>query len=387
MILKIYKMIFISFVAFFLQLQTNAQTDSLSKPISEWEIFPIINYDSDAGFGYGGKGFIYNLLGFKESFDVTLYNSIKGERWYRVVFSTPDIQRRQGTKYPLAFDLTFDYDKWISYKFYSTNYSYQTGTQTNTSENYIREPIELTAMFSRGFAKDFVAELGARFKSISCYNFNSTGLLQYRTPTKAKYVSLIFNFRWDTRTNFINPLNGFVLEIDNEYAPNLLKPGDSFYKVGILSQFYLTVFRPNYVLANRIILQTITDVNYKLQLPLGGNNTVRGLPQDRYLSTSTALINTEFRFPIWRRLGGIAGLDMGSISSASYDYYVDLDPGWIVNPVLGLRFYMDNFVVRLMWDLEMKQREFISTLDKSFNFPSSVFQPSFDIFMTTLFLN
>lgn len=314
---------------------TEAQQDSIEN--SEVELFPIINYDSDSGFGYGGKGFLYNFLGIKESFDLTLYNSTKGERWYRVVFSTPDIQRRQGTKYPIAFDLTFDYDKWINYKFYSSSYNFQTGEVVDRSENYIREPIEITAMFSRGFAKDLVAELGARIKSISCYNFDSTGSLQYRTPANIKYVSFILNFRWDTRTHFINPLNGFVLEMDNEYSPDLLKQGDSFYKFGILSQYYLTLFKPNYVWANRIILQTITEVNYQLQLPLGGNNTVRGLPQDRYLSTSTALINSEFRFPIWKRFGGIVGVDIGNSNST---------PGWIINPVIGLRFYMDNFVVR-----------------------------------------
>lgn len=322
----------------------NAQKDSLNN--FEIELFPILNYDSDAGFGYGGKGFLYNFLGGEESFDFTLYNSTKGERWYRVVFSTPDIQRRQGTKYPIAFDLTFDYDKWINYKFYSTYYNYQTGEVVDRSENYIREPIELTAMFSRGFAKDFVAELGARFKNISCYNFDSTGILQYRTQTDVKYLSLIFNFRWDTRTNFINPQNGFVLEIDNEYSPDLFKQGYPFYKLEILSQFYLTLLKPNYVWANRIILQTITDVTYQLQLPLGGNNTVRGLSQDRYLSTSTTLINSEFRFPVWKRFGGIAGLDMGSIGSFFCDSNRENDPGWIINPVLGLRFYMDNFVVR-----------------------------------------
>lgn len=337
MLLKNDIIIFVVFTTLFWHFQLLAQTDSVSQHNSEWEAFPIINYDSDAGFGYGGKGFLYNFLGSKESFDLTLYNSTKGERWYRLVFSFPDIQRRQGTKYPIAFDLTFDYDKWISYKFYSTYYNYQSGTPVSGSENYIREPIELTAMFSRGFTKDFVAELGARFKNISCYNFDSTGLLQYRTPTEAKYISLIFNFRWDTRTNFINPLTGFVLEIDNEYSPNLLKQGNSFYKFVILSQFYLTLFKPNYVWANRIILQTITDLNYQLQLPLGGNNTVRGLPQDRYLSTSTTLINSEFRFPVWRRFGGIAGVDIGNIEST---------PNLVINPVIGLRFYMDNFVVR-----------------------------------------
>ena len=314
-----------------------SQTDSLSKQDNEWEAFPILNYDSDAGFGYGAKGFLYNFLDAKESFDLTLYNSTKGERWYRFVFSIPDIQRRQGKKYPLAFDLIIDYDKWINYKYYNTSYNYLTNKSKDQSETYIREPIEITAMFSRGFVKNFVAELGLRFKNISCYAFDSTGLLQFKTPTQVKYASIFFNFRWDTRTNYINPQNGFVLEIDNEYSPNIFKQNQDFYKAAILGQNYLILFKPDFVFANRIILQTISEVNYQLLLSLGGNNTLRGLPQDRYLSTFTVLINSELRFPVWRRLGGIAGADAGKGKSTS---------DWIINPVIGLRFYMDNFVVR-----------------------------------------
>ena len=102
-------LIIVSIAGLFRQINLAAQTDSSLKN-NEWEAFPIINYDSDAGFGYGGKGFLYNFLNGKESFDLTLYNSTRGERWYRFVFSITDIQRRQGKKYPIAFDLTADYD-------------------------------------------------------------------------------------------------------------------------------------------------------------------------------------------------------------------------------------------------------------------------------------
>jgi len=90
-----------------------AQQDSVYT--SNSEVFPIVNYDSDAGFGYGAKAFLFNQLEMNESFDLILYNSTKGERWYRFVFSIMDMQRRQGKEYPLALDLIIDYDKRISY--------------------------------------------------------------------------------------------------------------------------------------------------------------------------------------------------------------------------------------------------------------------------------
>ena len=113
------------------QTRLTPQTNINSQNESEWEAFPIISYDSDAGLGYGVKGFFYNFLKLRESFDLILFNSTKGEHWYRFVFSDVDIQRRQGTKYPAAIDLIVDYDKWISYRYYYSNYDFTTGKITD----------------------------------------------------------------------------------------------------------------------------------------------------------------------------------------------------------------------------------------------------------------
>lgn len=303
----------------------------------EWEVFPILNYDTDVGFGYGLKGFFYNYLNSGESIDLTAYNSTKGERWYRFVYSVPDMQRRQGKKYNLAFDFVIDYDKYINYRYYTDWDNFSSSKNSSKYENYIREPIEISAVFSRAFTTDFIAELGLKFKSISCYNFYSEGVLQYIKPSTVQHLSLLFNFRIDTRTNFINPQKGIVLQISNEYAKDVLGEGQSFFKIGLTLQSYLQIAHPKLILASRIILQTETDAPYQALLSLGGNRTVRGIPQDRYLSQSFVLFNEELRFPIWWRFGGIVGADIGNSTST---------PGWIINSILGIRFYMDNFIVR-----------------------------------------
>ena len=328
----------------------NAQDSSLSN--SEIELFPILNYDSDAGFGYGGKGFLYNFLCGKESFDLTLYNSTKGERWYRFVFSFPDIQRRQGTKYPIAFDLTFDYDKWISYRYYGVEYFYHRDSLFEY-ETYTREPFEISAMFSKGFTNEFVVSAGLKYETISSYNFIKNGeLLKFNSYFNKRYintVSFLTTIKWDSRNSFINPDNGMVLQLNAEYAPEFSFTNADYLKLSFTFQNYVPLFVPKIILASRIIGQMIfpNNVPIQLQLPIGGNNTLRGLPQDRYLSASTFIINNEIRFPIWRRLGGVAGLDIGSTGSTTeYEFWSQQLSGWIINPVLGLRYNMDNFIVR-----------------------------------------
>jgi hemolysin activation/secretion protein len=76
---------------------------------------------------------------------------------------------------------------------------------------------------------------------------------------------------------------------------------------------------------------------------LGGNRTMRGYPQDRFLDKTMIVSNVEVRFPIFWRFGGIAGIDAGKVWSSAG--MVDLH-NWPWNYVVGLRFYMDTFVVR-----------------------------------------
>lgn len=347
-LLRLYTLIIILVFAF--PDTISGQQDSVYD--SDLEIFPFVNYDSDAGFGYGAKAFLFNQFKMNESFDLILYNSTKGERWYRFVFSIMDIQRRQGQTYPLALDLIVDYDKWINYRYYGVEYFYERDSLTNY-ETYTREPFEISSILSKGFTKWIVASAGLMYKTISSYNFDENGELKNaEVDFNNKYIvtlSILASIKWDSRNNFINPDNGLVIQLNADYAPELFFTNEDYFKLVLTFQNYFILLKPKIILASRLIGQIIfpDNVPIQLQLPIGGNNTLRGLPQDRYLSASTLIINNEIRFPIWWRFGGIVGLDVGCTGlTTDHEFWNPQLSGWIVNPVLGLRFFMDNFIVR-----------------------------------------
>ena len=64
-----------------------ADADSIPSKI---EPLPILSYDSNTGFGFGAKAFFLNLLKLRESFDLIIFFSTKGERSLRFDFSLPD---------------------------------------------------------------------------------------------------------------------------------------------------------------------------------------------------------------------------------------------------------------------------------------------------------
>lgn len=312
----------------------------------EIEPLPIVSYDSDVGFGYGAKAFFLNQLGWNESFDIVAFNSTKGERWYRFVFSLPDFEIRQGKVYPWAVDVVIDYDKWIRNNFFGVG----NGSRFEDREYYTREPFEISFIVNRGFTSRTVGQLGVKYKSVRNFNFESTSRLIHLSPSLnssvAKYGSLFMNYRYDSRDSYINPSNGVVLQSEVEYTPNVSLSNVNLLRASGWFQYYTVLFYPKTVFAFRTGLTDIygTDLPVQMLQSIGGNLTLRGFPQDRYLDKASALVNTEIRFPIFWRFGGIAGFDAGKVWSglSKMSLY-----NWLWNSVIGLRLYMDTFVVRM----------------------------------------
>jgi outer membrane protein assembly factor BamA len=315
------------------------------KPLygSTIEPFPIISYDTDAGFGYGAKLFILNILNKNESFDFTLFNSSKGERWYRLVFSIPDFEFRQGKIYNYALDFTLDYDKWINNNFYGTGYNSE-----NFPESYTKEPLEIGLALSRGFTEQMVGQAGLKYKAIRNYNFKEKSkILQLKeiNSGRADYCSFFLNFRYDKRNSFINPTEGLALECESEFAFPSRFTNVSFARYSGCFKYFIPVIYPNIVFAMRMVMNCLSgeDLPIQVLMPIGGNNTLRGFSQDRFLDYISTLYNLEFRFPVYWRFGGVAGLDMGRVSHSLNDFSF---AKWAYNPVIGIRFYMDTFIVR-----------------------------------------
>ena len=310
------------------------------------DFFPILMYDTDIGFGYGLKTFLLNPLRRSESFDLTLFNSSKGERWYRFVFSWPDFETRQGKIYPLAFDLTVDYDKMIKNNFFGVG----NASRFEDRVQYTREPLSIELAVSWGFTMTTVGQIGLKYATIENTLLDdeegSPGIPYSLDLGRVSYASIFGTFRFDTRDSFIHPSEGVVLQAEVEYAPRMGWASVHFARLGGWLQYYTVLFYPKTILAFRLGGQSLfgEDLPTQVLLPLGGNKTLRGSPQDRFLDMSHILMNAELRFPIIWRLGGVIGVDAGKV----WPSLGDLDfRGWTANPTVGLRFYMSTFVVRM----------------------------------------
>lgn len=310
-------------------------------------VFPILMYDTDIGVGYGAKAKFVDYLSKRESFDFIVFNSTKGERWYVFNFSIPDIEIRQGKRYSLSFDLRAEYDKYLKYYFYGLGP--ESDKENQTTFSFEKKELQLT--LGRGFSPNFVMQGSYIFKSIRYFNVEEdkpfTETLEAVGEKFSPYISLVV--RYDTSDSQIHPKKGFRLLFQNDFASKALgNKNAQFFRSTLEFRKYTLVFGRNDVLAFRTLVQKIGGKTIPLfeMSVLGGASTMdamRGYKLNRFNDKGKFLINVEYRFLFWKKLGGNIFMDGGSVWPSRREINlrnIAVDIGW------GLRYYLQNFVVR-----------------------------------------
>jgi outer membrane protein assembly factor BamA len=312
-----------------------------SKP--SWSAFPILMYDSDIGFGLGGKSIVKNQFRKDESFDLTLFGSTKGEQWYVFTFSVPDFEIRQGKRVPVALDVKLEYDKLLKSNFFGIG-----NGSKNNDHAFPREFVKAEAAVSRAFTERLIGECTARFAHYSVYGYDPAwGTMSSAVPGSGEtsVSALGVKFRFDTRDSRIHPRRGVKLEVQAETADKALGSDWNYATARMEASTYLSIFNPKHVLAVRLWAQHIDgDGPYEELSKIGDSWTGRGYKADRFLDKAMALASGEYRFPIFRKLGGVMFSDIGRVwpSLSNFGF-----KKWHSDCGLGLRYYLENFVARL----------------------------------------
>ena len=332
------------FFAFVCLVMNIAGEEEIGKSLSA---FPILMYDTDIGYGYGAKAKFVNYLSRKESFDLILFNSSKGERWYVFTFSIPDFEIRQRKKYSFSFDLKAEYDKYLKYFYYGRG---PDSRKEDVSEFTFRKT-EVMLTLGRGITPFVVVEGGYVFKDVEYLKIEEdspfSGLLKGVGHKFSPFV--FFVLRFDTSDSQIHPKEGFRFLLQNDFAAGFLgNKNAEFHRMTLDFRKYLCLLGKSDVLAFRTLIQKISGSKIPLfeMSVLGGAsilNAMRGYKLNRFLDHGKFLVNIEYRFPLFWRIGGNLFVDGGSVwpSWGKIDLSrTALNAGW------GLRYYLKNFIVR-----------------------------------------
>jgi hypothetical protein len=318
----------------------NAYADS-GRVLSK-SVLPIAMYDSDIGFGFGAKAVIKNLRT-RDSYDWIVFGSTLGEQWYAFAFSHPDNTLRHGTIFPIALDIKIEYDKLLKSNFF--------GLGNSTGDNDFRFPREsflLKGAISRAIGRTLTGALTARIAHFSAYGFGDDwpwDISAVLGTGESWLFGLGTSIEYDSRDKIINPGRGNRAELKIERAVKFEAFDWDFWKSRIELSAYRTIFRNGNVLAARLWAQKVSaGAPFQELSKIGDGWTARGYKAGRFLDRAMALASLEYRFPIYRKLGGVAFADAGRVWPALRDFSIH---DWHADGGFGLRFYMANFVGRL----------------------------------------
>lgn len=311
-------------------------------PARSLSLFPILMYDSDIGFGFGGKGIIKNHFEHDESFDLILFGSTKGEQWYMFNFSIPDKELRQGTVYNLALDIKIEFDKILKSNFFGF------GNDSEDNEyQFPREHTRLELILGRSFTKHFILENGYTILYSSVYDFeNVNPIMTTDIPGSGEFLTSYLTYRLilDTRKSQIHPRGGWKLSGNFDLADEILGGDFNFQRYRIELNKYQELPINNHILAARLWMQHIEGTApYYEQSMIGGTWSGRGYKKDRFIDSAFILSSLEYRFPLYKRLGGVLFVDSGRVMRGiEQTTFKDWKTDW----GFGLRYYLKNFLVR-----------------------------------------
>ena len=310
-------------------------------------MFPILMYDTDIGFGYGAKGKFVNYISVKESFDLMLFSSTKGERLLDFVFSIPDVEIRQGRVYGISLDLNAKYNKILQDNYYGMGPDSREEDLTHFS--YEKKELKLT--LGRGFTPSLVGQVSYYLRNIRYYNIEDMKTHTERLKSVGDQFSPFFSIlvRYDTSDSQIHPTRGFRLQLESDLASAFLGNKNASYTRFIIDlRKYLLLFGQKDVMAFRLRFQSVTGDRiplFELSVLGGGSteNAMRGYKMNRFQDKGKILFNGEYRFPIWSRLGANIFVDYGVVwpSLGTLNFRKSaVDIGG------GLRYYLENFLAR-----------------------------------------
>jgi outer membrane protein insertion porin family len=186
--------------------------------------------------------------------------------------------------------------------------------------------------------KGLRGDLWYRLESARYSNVDPTLAEADVTPGRELIASLTPILTLDRRDEPLDPKRGSLHRVSLETASAVLGSGISFLKARLETSWFLDWLSPTVlVVAGRVGLATTLADTPALPIQdrffAGGATTVRGFREDRLGpldargnptgGNGLAILNLEWRFPIWRWIGGTLFVDTGAVTPEVRDLRFD----------------------------------------------------------------
>lgn len=124
---------------------------------------------------------------------------------------------------------------------------------------------------------------------------------------------LIINY--DNRDNIFFPSSGYYFQLFGFWNNKIFGSSFNYVNIKLDARHYLSV-APGQVLVLQGILDTVSGNTPFYKLPKIGGDLLRGYYGGRFRDRVVMAFQTEYRFPIWKRVSGVAFAGLGSLADS-----------------------------------------------------------------------
>jgi outer membrane protein assembly factor BamA len=304
---------------------------------------PYLIYNSTYGAEYGVIGRLRDYLGRHESLTLAATWIENGGNINNFTLSFPDQDYRHGKVYDLAVDFEGALGTYIDERYYGLG-SDTPGTNYTTCDN---RHTRIDIIFTRASQANFSLAAGLLVAGNSFSNIKqgANPLTQNIQDICAKYYAGSIGLNLDNRDNSMDPHRGNYILTDFDFGIAAAGSPAKYSKLTVDLRRYDTPFHNEQVLASRLMLAQMTGdvIPIYEYASLGGRDTLRGYTMDRFRDKSAALINLEYRFPIFWVFSGAVFYEAGKVAPLLTDIGLN---DWASDYGAGLRINFGNVIVR-----------------------------------------
>lgn len=127
------------------------------------------------------------------------------------------------------------------------------------------------------------------------------------------------SFTYDTRNNAFSPDRGSMMQFYFDHFASILGSDYQYTNFALDFRQFVRIHKQQVLALQAYGFFTDGDVPLRSLPPLGGANSMRGYYQGRFRDKNLAVIQAEYRMPLYRRFGAVAFGDIGNVGPTMAD--------------------------------------------------------------------
>ena len=344
-----------------------SQKDSLPKNVNRFKVItlPVVFYTPDTKIG-GGVGGLMTFNFKKDSI---------GARRSSVTVGLVYTQLKQILVY-FPFQLFPKNQKYwfggeVGYYKYTYNFF---GTGNDYSPDYIEKFSATYPRIRFSATKQIKPHLFAGFRfgyeDFTFTKVDSGGILDKMLVTGStggRHACLGLQVNYDSRDALFSPTKGWIVESYIYNAGTYLGADFNFQRFFIDASHYEKIGNKGVLAFNGALILSAGNVPFH-QMPLiGGTRRLRGYLEGKYSDKNLVVLQSEYRFPIFKRFGAVVFGGLGEVASTPWGDWSFKNVRY--NYGAGLRFLLDpvqGINIRADYGFGYKSKGFYLTIGEAF---------------------